>query len=178
LFSESIGHSTLIEVPASHQMTLLKKVLQFGVHAKKQSNGKDEVQICVLYQSGNRISNKTMNSIVAQFSKNETTNIRCLPIDVDSKTDIKNILKSKCSKANVLVITQLSSVDFMDIAAFAIKYKILTFATAAEIMLKNNFSACVGYKGNAPQLVVSLSALKAEGISLSSQILRYARVLD
>jgi hypothetical protein len=75
------------------------------------------------------------------------------------------------------MITQLRSVNYKQIAGYALANSILTFATSEKIMIDNKFSLSVGYKSNSPQPVINKRTLLDEGYSFPAQILKYARVL-
>ena len=108
------------EVPIVNQLRIFHKILSMEITLKKVN--KSEITVGVVFQSNNKISNETKKDIFVFATMNELTignvNLKFIPIDLSVKknTDISSILKE--NKCEILIITQIRSIDFKEITKY------------------------------------------------------------
>ena len=132
LLSSLYSYSSEVEVPVPTQMKILQKMLES--ERKLQSVSNKDVVIGVLYQSDNKTSDKTkrdiFNNVYSKPIKIGSRNAVFIPIPLQ-KENIRDTLAKfhKENSLNVLIITQLRSINYKQISNFAVDNGILTIST-------------------------------------------------
>ena len=99
---------------------------------------------------------------------------RCVPIDWDGSKDIADALKRE--RIQILYVAPLRSVSIEMLAAAARAGGIHTWTGIPEYV-ERGLAVGIGLRGERPLVLVNLTAARAEGSDLSSQLLSIARVI-
>jgi hypothetical protein len=165
------------EVAIKNQMDFLQKIISFEKNINTSTE--TEINIGVLYQSDNRLSNETAKKLSIFFQtksiKIKNKSVNYIPVDI-SKMSINDAFKNN-KGLSIVIVTQLKAVNFNEIRNFTTKNGILSFCTIAEIMEKNNFSIAFGYKGNTVQPIINPKQVLAEGFKFPVSVLEYSRII-
>jgi hypothetical protein len=168
------------EVPIGNQLQMLHKILSMETNLKKAKN---VINIGVVFQSNNEISNATKKALFSFSNINVMTignaKLRFFPIDLSlpNNADIPTALRK--NKCKILILTQLQSVDFKELTKYTQKNSILSFATNIETMISHKLSLAIGYKGNNnPQPFINQESVKLEGFNFPAQILKLSRIIN
>jgi hypothetical protein len=166
-----------IEVPMYNQIQILQKLL--SMETRFQQSNQKEIVIGVLYQSQNKTSNKTNNTILEYVhnKKLKVGNSIIIFVSINVNNNLNELFNSSTA-LDIVMVTQLRSINLKEISNYSRNKSILTFATSADVMKKNNFSLAIGFKGNNPQPIINLKSLRSEGYSFPSQVLKISNVLN
>jgi len=99
---------------------------------------------------------------------------RCVSIDWDGSKDIASVLSQE--RPHVLYVAPLRSVSIEEIVAAARARGIHTWTGIPEYV-ERGLAVGIGLRGEHPLILVNLTAARAEGADISSQLLSIARVI-
>jgi hypothetical protein len=164
-------------VPVNLQHALLMKVLAFDRNLISNVDG--DIVIGIVHQRRFRASLNATNEFVTA-SENIPSKIRNLTvryhlIDISNATDIKQeIVKHRL---NVLYVAPLRAVDIEKISSVAQTQHILTLTGVLEYV-EAGLAVGIGLKGEKPEIVINLTAARAEGADFTAQLLGISRVIN
>lgn len=99
---------------------------------------------------------------------------RCVAIDWDGTKDIAAVLTQE--RPHVLYVAPLRSVSIEAVAAAARGQGIHTWTGIPEYV-ERGLAVGIGLRGERPLILVNLTAARAEGADISSQLLSISRVI-
>ena len=137
-----------------------------------------EIVIGILFQERFRSSLEIKTEMEEEFGKVGLDSLIGLPVRLQAWNLEEVAALDSLREVDVLYITPLRAVNVEQVTAFSRKYHILTFTGVPDYMAPSSgASVGVELKGGRPQIVINLSAAKAEGADFSSQLLKLARVV-
>lgn len=165
-------------VPVSIQVPLLMKVISTDRKLKERSG--NELVIGVFYQPRFRASAETMESFIDAAGPSPTPpvagqSVRVLPIPIDEQPDWDTLIAS-----NELDICYIAPLRALGIAGLLPAARSQRAATCTGVLEYVEAGVSIGFdsRGGKPQIVINMSAAKAEGIDFSSQLLKLARIIE
>jgi hypothetical protein len=171
-------HAQEIEVPINVQYALLHKILAFDRNLKERA-GK-ELVIGIIYQSNFRSSLNFKEELTAVIAQTQTAKLVDVPVRHVTIEWTENLNLSEYGAKNqidVFYVAPLRAVEIKTITAVSRSRKILTF-TGVPAYVDAGVAVGVGAKGDTPRIIINLSAAKAEGAELDSQLLKLAKVIE
>ena len=166
-----------IAVPAEIQAPLFAKILTFD--RSLASHAPRELVIGILYQRKVRASLDVKDDFVKALDRIPGGQVagvafRSVAIDWDGSNDISAVLTQE--RPNVLYVAPLRTVSIEQVAAAARAQGIHTWTGIPEYV-ERGLAVGIGLSGDRPLILVNLTAARAEGADISSQLLKIARVL-
>jgi hypothetical protein len=165
-------------VPPSVQAAILIKAA--GFDRALIARGRGEIVIGILYQRGVRES----LAVQGEFSRaleglaGQTIADRSLRVVlINWENDVKIAALLSREKIDILYVAPLRSVSISDISATAQALGIRTWSSVPAYVDKG-LALGVGIRGDRPLILVNLTAARAEGADLSSQLLKLARLVS
>lgn len=163
-------------IPLDVQYRLLTKIVEFD--RRFQGLTEKKMVLAIIYQRKYRPSleaQQEIEQLVKNQPKQGEISLDCIAIDLSPETDLKERLAE--SHVSLLYIAPLRSMDLDTITSVSRELKINTFTGVPEYA-ERGVAVAIGIKGNKPQIIVNLTAAKAEGSNYSSQLLGLARVIE
>lgn len=143
-----------IPVPENIQAALLPKVVKF----RPEFSSKTKIKMLIVYDNNSTIS------------KNEFLK------ELGSSMEIRAVFTQDLEKT----ISGYDLVYFMpgtqDESVICKKYKVLSVTGVSQYIEQGKISLGFGIQNNKPKILVNLTSLEREGQSLSSEILRIAKI--
>jgi hypothetical protein len=173
-----VAQTQEMAVPVDVQITLFLKILTFDRNLKKRVG--DEIVIGIVYQEKFRKSLNVKDKFVdameeSRIKKLEDTPIRLMPIDISDKTELARVVSEH--PIDMLYIAPLRAVEIKTITAVS-REKQITTLTGVPDYVESGLAVGIGIKGKKPQLLINLSAAKAEGANFRAQFLKLAKVIN
>jgi hypothetical protein len=167
-----------VDVPVEQQYILFMKILSFDKNLKDRAG--NEIIIGILYQKNYKISLDTKDILMKTYNnstKKDIINIpvKFVPIDIDETTDL-NIAITK-NGISVFYVTPLRAARLSSIIDLARSKQIRTMTGVPDYVV-SGIALGIGAKGGKPLILVNLSAAKAEGANLNSQLLKLAKIIE
>jgi len=166
-----------VQVPPDLQAALFVKVLSFDRNLRAHA-GKDVV-LGVLVQRGNRASLDTATELmraVERLGEPSATEPRLRAVLVEAtRGDIGAQLEALHVEA--LYVSPLRALTIADIAAAARSRGIRTL-TGVPSYVREGLAVGLAVRDDRPEILVNLTAARAEGTDFSSQLLNLARVIQ
>ncbi len=152
----NISFSQNMPVPENIQAALLPKVLKFSPNISPNP----KFRILIVYDN---------NSVI---SKDELFN------ELTGSMDVKAILPDALEKniSNCDLVYFMPGIQMK--SALCKTYKVLSVTGISQYVEQGQISLAFGLLNNKPKIFVNLSSLENEGQSLSSEILRIAKVYN
>lgn len=165
-------------VPINIQVPLFLKILTFDRNLKDRVG--DEIVIAVLYQEKFRRSLNVKDEFIKLMNELpvksvEDIPIRCVSLDISDEIELDSVIARY--NADVLYIAPLRAVSAKTIAGVSRAKKKPTL-TGVPDYVESGLAVGIGIKGDKPQIIINLPAVKAEGVDFSSQLLKLAKVLS
>jgi len=151
-----IGYSQNMPVPENIQAALLPKILKFSPALSQQA----KIKILIVYDN---------NSLA---SKDEL--IKGLGANLESKAIRSAELEKEIVNCNLVYFMP----GVQELASLCKTHKVLSVAGISQYVEDGKISLAFGLQNNKPKIFISLSSLEKEGQSLSSEILRIAKVFN
>jgi hypothetical protein len=165
-----------MEVPVMLQAELFLKVMTFDRNLASRT--KDETVVIVVYQSGNKLSNRTQEEFVRTVERLRRTwkgsVLHIVTVDLDQE-DLEEALRGL--NAAALYVAPLRGVDIENIASVARTGHIATFSGVPRYITRG-LAVGVRVKGDRPKLMVNLQASRLEGTDFSAELLTIAEVIQ
>ena len=167
-----------IAVPVEVQVPLFLKILTYERNLEKRAG--PEIVIGIIHQRKFRKSLVTRDQFISAVKKLPAPKIgnipfSCVPIDLSDEVDLNKIISKE--KIDLLYIAPLRATGLEPITA-ASRALQLTTLTGVPEYVESGLALGIGTRGGRPQILVNLSAAKAEGADFNSQLLKMARIID
>ena len=177
LLWEATSQAQEMAVPIDAQFPLFLKMFIFDRNFKTRVG--DEVVIGIVYQKKFRASlnvkNKIINEISGIFTESvEGTSVRYVPIDMGDRPDLERAVSKH--NVDILYATPLRALEIGEITAVSRARKILTL-TGVPDYVESGLTVGIGVKGKRPQIIINLSAAKAEEVDFNSRLLKLAKIV-
>jgi YfiR/HmsC-like len=169
-----------LAVPVAVQIPILAKILNFDRKLPERAGGR--LVIGVLYQSRYRASATVAADVcrvlgqlpASALGALESMERSCVAIDLDATAALDSALKRK--GVRVLYVSPLRAVHLQDVAAVSRAAQITT-VTGVPRYVETGLAIGVDMKGERPEIVINLTASRAEGADLPAHLLNLARVV-
>jgi hypothetical protein len=166
-----------VSVPENLQYALYCKALVYDRQLKARSG--DLVTIGILYQNRYRASRESMEAFREAARSSTIQEIQTLPVSI-TEVDIERAdwqQRVADQGVDILYIAPLRGVDLHQVAAFAGDHHLLTLSGQAEYV-DDGIAIGLQVAGDHPQIIINLTAARAQGADLSSQLLKLAKVIE
>lgn len=165
--------------PLDVQFALFRKILTFDRKLSAQQGNRKELTIGILYQQGFRASSKTREEAMRllaepDFQKLDGVALRGVAIDVGDGKGLAE--KVAGHRLDVLYVAPLRAVGIETITEISRGRKLTTLTGVSEYV-EEGLAIGIGTRGGKPLIIVNLTAAKAEGCDLDSQLLKLAKVV-
>lgn len=172
-----ISFAQEMSVPAKLQYQIFLKILTFDRNLRDRVG--DEIVIGIIYQSNFRKSWKVREEIVEAINESpekklEDIPIRYVTINLSGENDLKEIISR--NKVDIFYITPIRAFDLRTITVMSRAKKILTL-TGVTDYVELGIAVGLGLKRQKPQIIINLTAAKAEGSDFSSKLLNLAKIV-
>ena len=165
------GLAQEMAVPTDLQFSLFYRILTYDRALERRASG--GLVIGVVYQGRFRASALASEQALRQApSAPAGFQVRLVPLDLDS-IDLGQAVEA--SGCDVLYVTPLRAVGIRAVTAVSHAHGILTL-TGVPAYVEAGLAVGIGLRGDRPEIVVNLDAVRAEGSDFSAQLLRLARV--
>ena len=169
-----------LAVPVSVQIPILAKVLNFDRRLPERAGG--TLVIGVLFQSRYRTSANVAAEVCRTLDELpsgalgalESLERSCVPIDLDGKLALDSLLRAR--RVRVLYVSPLRAFPLESVVLVSRAERITTVTGVARYV-ENGLAIGVDMKGERPEIVINLSASRAEGADLNAHLLKLARVV-
>jgi hypothetical protein len=166
-----------IAVPVDVHMPLFSRVLSFDRNFDR--SGRDSLVLCIVYQRTIRQSLLARDEVYSFIQKHPSMTMAGYPIAI-TECDLSGsmTLSEQVAKHNpdILYVTPLRGISIDSVTAVSRSASRLTMTGVLEYV-QQGVAVGVEIKGERPQLVINLSAARAEGADFASYLLRSARVV-
>ena len=179
IFNFSFITTTLsqnISVPVNVQFTLFSKILAYNRNLKQQVG--TEINIGIIYQKKFKTSLNIKDELIEIIKTSAIQKIANIPfhyttIDVENSDIINEITMHHI---NILYITPLRAFKLKLLTDISRDNKIITI-TGVPQYAEDGISISVDLKGQKPEILINLTAAKAEGINFSAKLLKLAKII-
>lgn len=166
-----------MEVPMEVQFHLFLKIATFDRNLTTRVG--DEIVVAVLYQSRYRTSLNAKDEFLRVMGESSVKFVDGIPVtsvslDVQESSDLEQMLLDHAVDA--VYITPLRAVELGRVTDITRKLQIMSL-TGVPLYVEQGTSAGVEIRGERPEIIINLSAARAEGVDFSSQLLNLARVI-
>ena len=165
--------------PAAIQVPLLFKILTFDRRMATRPPGQ-VIVIAVVFQSGYRASLVAKKQVVDALEAVEHSTISGHPVRmvaVEWKDREQLRLALIHERTDVVYVTPLRGVDLDHIMRTARGAGMTTF-TGVPLYVEQGLALGIGIVRERPEIIINLSAMRAEGSDFTSQLLRICRVIE
>lgn len=167
-----------METPVDTQMKLIMKILTFDRSLAAQAE--EKIVFGILYQSRFKQSFNASEDIKRNIGENKLDNFEGITlewkfIDLQSISDLRDAITS--AKLSAVYIAPLRAVDIIKIIELCRRNNINTFTGVPDYMNKG-IAVGIGLRNNKPEIIINLSAAKAEHSDYSSQLLKLCRIIE
>jgi len=156
LNTASFCYSQIMPVPENIQAALLPKVLKFNPNFAQ----KTKIRMLIVYDNDSQTSKEDL--------------INGLGASIDAKAIHSNELEQNISNCDLVYFMP----GIQDESAICKSHKILSVTGISQYVEKGQISIGFGILNNKPKIFISLSSLEKEGQSISSELLRIAKVFN
>ncbi len=170
-------HAQEIAVPVNVQYPLFLRILTFDRKLKARVGS--QIVIGILYQARFKASSTVKDELLKVIDDSGTKSVDDIPITVcllDFRDDLD--LEANMAKygIDILYLAPLRAASVANIVRLSRAKKVTTL-TGVPHYVDSGVAVGIGIKGQNPQIMVNLPAAKAEGMDLSSRLLKLAKVL-
>ncbi len=167
-----------VPVPVEVQVTLFVKILSFDRHLNARPAG--PVVLGVLYQGRYPTSDhvaERFRAAAGRVREGEAAgrSFQVVAIDLDETQDLAEALVRH--QILVLYVSPLRAMDVKDVALVARRGGVVTL-TGVPRYVQAGLGIGLDLKDNRPEIIINLSATRAEGADLDAQLLKLARIVE
>lgn len=167
-----------VPVPVEVQVTLFVKILSFDRHLNSRPAG--PVVLGVLYQGRYPTSDHVAERFRAAAGRVRgdgagALSFQIVAIDLDETQDLAEALVRH--QVLVLYVSPLRAMDVKDVALVARRGGVVTL-TGVPRYVQAGLGIGLDLKDNRPEIIINLSATRAEGADLDAQLLKLARIVE
>ena len=157
-------------IPAAVQLLLFGKIWMFD----RSVANNDHLVVAVLYQSSLRSSAEAKDELIAAI-RASGSKLRCIPIALDDVANLSSELQQV--NADVFYVTEMRGINIQDVVRISRARHIKTI-TAVDGYVEAGIAIGLRVRNDKPNIVVNLSAAKAEGSDLAAQLLRLSTIIE
>lgn len=166
-----------MEIPATTQIPIFLKILSFDRKLNERSGG--ELNMLIVYQGNflsSQLASEEVNDALIELSikKVEGIPVRFYYIDLDESDLLEAVIKYKI---NLIYICPLRGISMGNITSICREKSILSF-TGVSSYVESGISVGLELRNDRPQIIINLTAAKAEGADFSSQLLKLSKVIE
>ncbi len=166
------------QVTAEMQLSLFSRLLPFDRNFRERVG--EEAVIGILYQRSVRQSVNVKNALLEALERQPLKRISDIPtrvvvIEYFGMHWLSEHLEAE--EVDILYIAPLRSVSLDELKLLCLQRGVGTI-TGVPDYVDNGVAVGIGARGNRPEIVVNLTAARAQGFDFSSQLLRLAKVLQ
>lgn len=170
------AYAQSMPVPIEIQYPLLMRV--FSADRNLTARSGSDMVIGVIYQKGVRESSQAAAALQEWARRNPSSpiagsTVRLVPTAVDEMAGLD--LRLLRDSVDLCYIAPLRAASLDSLLAATRRAGVAT-CTGVPEYVERGVSVGIGVKADRPQILVNMSAAKAEGIELGSQVLKLARV--
>jgi hypothetical protein len=167
-----------LPLPIEVQIPLLIKTATFD--RRRQAEPGSRIVVAILYQGRFRASKDNASAVREALSGLPASvlggfSLSVVSIDLDKTADPTDLLRR--SHAAVAYVCELRALDPNTIMHVPRELGILS-VTGVPRYVEEGLSVGADLRGNRAQLVINLTAARAEGADLPAQVLKLARIVD
>lgn len=164
-------------VPSEEQLKILLNTLTFDRNLKERQG--ERLTIGIVYQGSYRNSLQAKDDLIEALKSVPIREIfshslHIVLIDL-YLIGLKEAVTSQ--DVDVLYVAPLKAYDIRKISQLSRQERVITFSGVPEYS-KQGIAVTVGKKGDKAQIIINLSAAKAEGADFSSQLLKLAKIVE
>jgi uncharacterized protein DUF4154 len=179
LLAGGSAHAQEMAAPAGIQVPLLFKILTFDRRMGARPPGQFLV-VAVLYQSGYRASLVAKNQVVDALEAMEHSTIsghpvRWVAVELKDREQLRLALIRE--RTDVVYVTPLRGVD-LDLIVKTARGAGMTTFTGVPLYVQQGLALGIGIVRERPEIIINLSATRAEGSDFTAQLLRVSRVIE
>lgn len=168
-----------MDVPVDVQIPLLYKILTFDRNLGARMVG-DGIVIAIIYQEGFRASVTARDQVLEAVRRIGESSISGQPVhwvslELTEVADLEAAFAK--NRVDVIYVAPLRSVG-LDRIATAARGKQVTSFTGVPEFVDRGIAVGVGLQRERAQIIVNLSAARAEGAEFGSQLLNLARIVE
>jgi hypothetical protein len=168
-----------MDVPANIQVPLLYKILTFDRKLGDRAPG-DDIVIAIVFQTGYRASALARDQVVDALKAMKDSTISDHPVHwvLLELGDLEVFNRALTrERVDVIYVTPLRGVELDGIIAAARSKAVTTF-TGVPRYVERGLGLGVGVNRERAQIIVNLTATRAEGSDFNSQLLRVSKVIE
>lgn len=164
-------------VPPEEQLKILLNTLTFDRNLKERQG--ERLTIGIVYQGSYRNSLQAKDDLIEALKSVPIREIfshslHIVPIDL-YLIGLEEAVTSQ--DVDVLYVAPLKAYDIRKISQLSRQERVITFSGVPEYS-EQGIAVTVGKKGDKAQIIINLSAAKAEGADFSSQLLKLAKIVE
>lgn len=164
-------------VPSEEQLKILLNTLTFDRNLKERQG--ERLTIGIVYQGSYRNSLQAKDDLIEALKSVPIREIfshslHIVPIDL-YLIGLEEAVTSQ--DVDVLYVAPLKAYDIRKISQLSRQERVITFSGVPEYS-EQGIAVTVGKKGDKAQIIINLSAAKAEGADFSSQLLKLAKIVE
>lgn len=173
----SLALAQEMPVPSEEQLKILLNTLTFDRNLKKRQG--ERLTIGIVYQGSYRNSLQAKDDLIEALKSVPIREIfshslHIVPIDL-YLIGLEEAVTSQ--DVDVLYVAPLKAYDIRKISQLSRQERVITFSGVPEYS-EQGIAVTVGKKGDKAQIIINLSAAKAEGADFSSQLLKLAKIVE
>lgn len=167
-----------VPVPVEVQVTLFVKILSFDRHLNARPAG--PVVLGVLYQGRYPTSDHVAERFRAAAGRvrgegEAGPSFQIVAIDLDETQDLAEALVRH--QVVVLYVSPLRAVNVREVALVARRRGVVTL-TGVPRYVQGGLGIGLDLNNSRPEIIINLSATRAEGADLDAQLLKLARIIE
>lgn len=173
----SLALAQEMPVPSEEQLKILLNTLTFDRNLKERQG--ERLTIGIVYQGSYRNSLQAKDDLIEALKSVPIREIfshslHIVPIDL-YLIGLEEAVTSQ--DVDVLYVAPLKAYDIRKISQLSRQERVITFSGVPEYS-EQGIAVTVGKKGDKAQIIINLSAAKAEGADFSSQLLKLAKIVE
>lgn len=164
-------------VPSEEQLKIMLNTLTFDRNLKERQG--ERLTIGIVYQGSYRNSLQAKDDLIEALKSVPIREIfshslHIVPIDL-YLIGLEEAVTSQ--DVDILYVAPLKAYDIRKISQLSRQERVITFSGVPEYS-EQGIAVTVGKKGDKAQIIINLSAAKAEGADFSSQLLKLAKIVE
>lgn len=170
-------HSQTMDIPIETQFPIFLKILTYDRNLQQRAG--DGLNILIVYQKNFRTSFSAYEKIREVLRKIDINTIENIPIkysylDIDEFSLQSTITRNK---VNVIYLCPLRGVSLESITSLTRERGILSFSGVPDYV-DSGIAIGLELKGERTQILINLTAAKAERSDFSSQLLKLCKIIE
>ena len=160
-----------MDLPIETQWPLYDRILQFD--RRFETRADDGIVVGVLYQGRFRPSTLARDELMQFASRTSLQlggrDVRLVAIEVTTLREVELELVER--GVDVVYFTPLRGAPLRELAGLSVEHRMVTLTGVREYM-DSGVGIGLGLRGGRPEILVNLSSCQAQGVELSSELLK------